>query len=141
MRAVPSGAMDEQPADQLEEHGPEPEQKPASRAGWIWATVVVLALAALIGYVSIKANEGAEPTPARASTCGEWAAKGGANKVIQAREMLTAFRRQDGLGAPETAVAQQFADGLTGVCGSSQDGSRLSEIAAGLYITRRDTFG
>lgn len=114
---------------------------PGSRAGRVWAVVAVLAVAAICGYVSIRANSDSAPAPARASTCDEWAGRGTANKTIQAREMLTALRQKDGLGAPETTTAQRFADGLTNVCASSASGARLSEIAATLYLTERGTFG
>jgi hypothetical protein len=140
MRAVPCGAMDDQQAEQLDDDAARPvedEEPRKSRGGTIWAVAVVLALAAVIGYVSIRANSGSKPSPARAATCAEWADKGSANKVIQAREMLTALRQQDGLGAPETPAAQQFANGLTSLCASSGDSARLAELAAGLYVTQR----
>lgn len=144
MRAVPCGAMDETPAQQVdgtaEQAVEEPSKTRSSRAQWVWATVAVLAVAGLLAYCSARAND-TDPAPARAATCAEWAAKGSANRVIQAREMLTALRQQDGLGAPETAVAQRFADALTGACGSSPDGARLSELAAGVYVTQRGAFG
>lgn len=146
MRAVPCVAMDETPAQKVD--GPvgeaaekAQEQPKNSRSGWIWATVVVLALAGVCGFVSIKANSGSTPAPERALTCGEWSAEGEANKTIQAREMLTTLRQKDGLGAPETATAQRFAVGLTGLCESSADSAGLAQLAAGLYLTQRGTSG
>src|SRR3954469_3318175 len=136
--------MDETPdrQDGRPERGAGETQQPKRpQAGWVWATVVELALAVICGYASIKASSGGAPAPERASTCSEWSAKGDANKTIQAREMLTALRQQGGLGAPETATAQRFAAGLTRPCEASTGGSGLAQLAAALYLTERGTFG
>lgn len=141
MRAVPCGAMDETPAQQVdgtaEQAVEEPSNARGSRAGWVWATVVVLAAAGLLAYCSIRANSS---DPVRAVSCAEWATKSSADRADQARDMLTALRETDGLGAPEAAMVERFAAGITNVC-MADPGWKLSEVAAGLYVTERGAFG
>jgi hypothetical protein len=117
-----------------------PPAKKSKRRDWLWAGLVVAA--ALVGYAIWSGVSGpdAKAPPDTATTCDEWNAKGPTNKTIQARVMLISLRHVDGLGAPTQAQVEQFAAGLTNVCGAASGTSALSELAATLYLTEKSRF-
>jgi hypothetical protein len=116
-----------------------PPAKKKSRNG-LWGALVVVA--ALIGYAVWSGVSGPEPAPTTARNCAEWTAKGSTNRVIQARTMLISLRNVDGLQAPSQSQVEQFASGLTNACeASAAQASKLSEVAAALYLTEKTRFG